>query len=80
MKVDHETTKSLHTNLKKVANINNLIIKGTFPGMAFLDIKEATEHLSEMHTTYLEEFKSREDATEFEPDIHKVGTAQLVDE
>ena len=80
MKVNEETTQSLHDNLKKVANINNLIIKGTYPGMAFLDIKEATEHLSAIHTMYMDEFRSREDAVEFEPNIHKIGTAELVDE
>jgi len=78
MNLQKDSTLVLHKNLKKLANINNIMMKGTFPGMAFLDIKEAHEFLEELHKSHMDEFKGREDAETYEPDIHKVGTAEIV--
>ena len=69
----------LHSTLKKISNINNIIMKATVPGAAFLDIKEAHEYLEELHTAYFDEFRSRDDAEIFEPNINKIGTAEIVD-
>jgi len=77
MNLQKDSTEVLHKNLKKIANINNIMMKGNFPGMAFLDIKEGHEFLSEMHEELFTEFKGREDAETYEPDVHKIGTAEL---
>lgn len=80
MNVNELSTEVLHKDLKRIANVNNIVMKGLYPGMAFMDIKEAHEFLDEAHKKYLDEFISREDAETYEPDIRKVGTAELVNE
>ena len=80
MNLKDSGTDVLHATLKKIANVNNIILKGTFPGMAFLDLKEANEYLGEIHEAYFNEFKERDDAEQYEPNIKKIGTAELIDE
>lgn len=80
MNLKAESTAVLHETLKKIANVNNIMLKGMFPGMAFLDIKEGNEYLKTLHESYFEEFKGRIDATMYEPNIHKIGTAEFVNE
>ncbi len=78
MNLENLSTKELHEGLKSISNINKLIMKGTYPGVAFLDIKDASEFIEKLHTKYLDAFKVRPDAVDFEPNIHKVGTAEIV--
>lgn len=78
MNVKTASTEMLHISLKKIANVNNIIMKATVPGAAFLDVKEAHEFLEELHTAYYEEFRVRPDAETYEPNIKKVGTAEIV--
>jgi len=77
--VKDQTTQELHLHLKKIATCNNLILKGLFPGVAFLEIKESAEWMEILYNLHFEEFKNREDAPTYEPNIANIGKAVLVD-
>jgi hypothetical protein len=76
--VSLDSTELLHKSLKSIAKTHNIIMQGMYPGMAHQDISESIDFLNGLHEIYLAEFKSRPDATTFEPDIHKVGTCEYV--
>ena len=72
------STEKIHTDLKKIAAAHTCLMQGTFTGMNFLMVKDAAEYLTELHDIHMKEFRSREDAIKYEPNINKIGTAELV--
>ncbi len=71
------STKELFHSIKTIATCNNLILKGTFPGVAFLEVKMVIEWLTPLYEKYYSEFFERKDADLYEPNIRKVGSASL---
>lgn len=78
MDIKTETTKSLHDKLKTISTTNNLILKGMFPGVAFLEIQSSVEWLKTVYDQYFEEFRNRDDADIYEPNIKKIGLTEIV--
>lgn len=72
------TTEQLHNTVKTIATCNNMILKGMFPGIAHVDIKESLDWLELEYNKYYDAFRARPDAESYHPGISKVGTVEVV--
>ena len=71
MNFSKTSTVDLYNYLQILVNTENLICKSYVPGIEYTNVALSIKFIREIHTVMFDEFKTREDAKKYYPEIVK---------